>query len=233
MLLALHTVVDGKVVVSVIPDTWVILSTIAAAVVALLTGVLAGFTWNLARQTKKLADQTTQLAEQTKKLAEETTELAKDTLLAADLSDRHHRESLIPIVVFTGYFYLEEDAIVDGVAGPAVHLKGEVVNNGLGPALHVRMSTFTVGGGFLVLQVPFPITGVLAARDSYKFERAWRTGSMHGFSEGETLPFSMLIDYASMFNEAAYSAQNSANGDAAEAQLTYTPPPIAPRPLMQ
>jgi hypothetical protein len=123
-----HAVIDGSVRAIVGyagGEWWQRAGTIASAVVAAFTGWLA---WS------------------TRRLAVETAGLAKDQVAASLLSDRHHQESVSPILVFDGTVELISDHTPDGTCEHSwFRLRGDIKNVGNGPAFDVQVTVTPAG----------------------------------------------------------------------------------------
>ena len=63
------------------------------------TALLALFTGAMANSTRQVAIKTELLAKETHELSRETAVLAKETVAATILTDRHHQEAMMPLVV--------------------------------------------------------------------------------------------------------------------------------------
>jgi len=119
----LHVIVDAVPA----PDSWaragirwVIAGTIASIAVAVFNAVLA--------------KSTSQLANQTKLLALETAKVGTEAALARRLADKHHQESLMPVLLVEAVLYVNTDLESDTLG---FELVGQIQNVGAGPATEI------------------------------------------------------------------------------------------------
>ena len=106
-------------------------------VLAIATIALAVFTALMWWSTRSVALGTGALGRETAALARETADLARETVAASALADRHHQETLTPLVVL-------EDVYVDSPSG-ALRVQGIMRNVGPGIATDVRIWIGDVG----------------------------------------------------------------------------------------
>jgi len=103
---------------------------VATSALAVYTALMWKATATVAEQSSAQATQTQKLANETHALADQTQVLARETLAAAALSDRHHQESLTPLLVFDGNVTFDRNRYI---------AKGKLRNVGTGIALEPRI----------------------------------------------------------------------------------------------
>ena len=163
--------------------TWVSAGSIAGAVVAIATLVLAVMTWRLASATTTLAT--------------ETKDLVVSGNAERDQVERHHQQSLTPLVV------LDADCIPDG---GRVRFVGKIRNIGLGPATGVYICVKP--------DIAAPAQrygrGLAAAGDVWDFELYWDMGREK--TGLDLLPYDCIVCFTSMFATDGYIHQYSPTG---------------------
>jgi hypothetical protein len=155
-----------------------------------------------------------------------TVGLAKDTVDASKLADRHHQESLLPIVQWLGR------ANIFPPSGGSIELtfEGDLENVGPGPALNVvaelRIHTFlydkATGNEF---HLPTLAPG---GSIPYKFSRALVGGNTAGAPFNRPLSFEVTLTYENVFGKVCRTIQKNPGGDN-QTQTTYEAPDTAPR----
>jgi len=162
--------------------TWVSAGSIAGVVVAIATLVLAVMTWRLASATTALAT--------------ETKDLVASGNAERDQVERHHQQSLTPLVV------LDADCIPDGLR---VRFVGKIRNIGLGPATGVYICVKPD------VAAPAQRYGRgLAAGDAWDFELYWDMGRER--TGLDLLPYDCIVCFTSMFVTEGFIQQYSPTG---------------------
>ncbi len=184
-------------------------------VLAVSTTALAIYTGRLYHATSSVALKTHELSERTHDVSERTAELARDTVAATLLSDRHHQESLTPILLFVG-------KIVQQPAGAATWynfvVDGRIINRGLGPAVKCEVN---IGFG-----ESFHVGPVGANSDvPIKFEVP---GQSHEDPNGR--PFHMIIKGTNLFTAVSTTEVFGAFNRDANTHL-FTPPSVVARQI--
>lgn len=186
------------------------ISSLFAIVLAMMTGTLALVTYFLFKSTNKLASETGTLAQDTALLAQRTVE-------STILTDRHHQESLMPIVVFQGRAWSL------GSSQPSQHTAvadGELTNIGLGPVLSCELS-FGFGESFK--------GGPIGVRGSIKVRHDVTYTSTH---VDEHQPFHLTLWAVNAFGQSALTEVFGKFGDDVSTYKTiYTPAPVVVRAI--
>jgi hypothetical protein len=187
-------------------------------------GIIDGFTIGLFFATFLLACATGFLGWKTSQLHQATKELAEDTVKGAKLSDRHHQESLIPVVV------IRDVKCGPGLFGGSMEQLGvgfRVHNQGLGPAVAVNATVSATGPGLKLrgiarVEVLDPLqAGEIRENDIY----------FGGFlmPQDGYIAFIVRLEFLSMFGTWGICEWNVSTGS--RSVLTFALPQPQNRPL--
>ncbi len=175
--------------------------------------------------TVKIIQANTHLARDTHRLAEKTKELVKASVDATSVADRHHQESLAPVIV-----------PVLGLAREGWNdtwhymTKGSIYNVGLGPAVRVKVTVTPLGSSQESAWV-----GAIGPGKQVELNHEWFIARDE--REDPTprrFPFAVEIAYQNLFEaQGLYKASSSSGDDedlVAEAAQSVLPP-VAHRKL--
>ena len=174
------------------PDSaWAIVAAIASVAAATITAVLAFATVSLARQTKSMAEATAALAQETK----DSLGITRD---GVEQNERHHRETLMPIVVLSASFRIDRKR--GAFTG---RLFGDVRNIGGGPSATTTIILRPDGLDHVKIDI-----GPLAANSTVPLDHeisvlVQRLGPH---------PFTSELEYVSVFSTKGISLQRSRTG---------------------
>lgn len=174
---------------------WFIASTIAAGLAALATTYLAFITRNLAIATR-------QMAKKTADLAAETATQVKETAGAIEQTERHHQESLAPILFLSVDCRMSLGA--DGLS--RLIFSGEVRNVGPGPAVKVYLYIRPVGYGARRI-----FLGVIGANSASPMAKQVDYGYGQVPRQGNS-PYDALLVYETIFGTEGAMWQHSYSG---------------------
>lgn len=184
------------------------------------------------------------LAVYTYRLFVSTRNIASDTLAAARLADRHHQESLRPVIKILSARVTYQEWVREGwlkrergrtVGGPKVDLtQGQsafgrlrcfvrINNIGTGPALNVQ-ATFVIDG--FGAQV-FPIES-LSIGEGTEIQPAVDIDDQLELEAQASLHFDLAVTYANVFNSVGISRCRCAPGPGL---IAYEPPVYVPRDI--
>jgi hypothetical protein len=190
--------------------TWVSISAIVAA-------LAAGATFYLALLTRELARRTSEMAEETKDLVK----AAGDERLQVE---RHHQQTLMPIV------YLEAECCMQPrLGGIYIVFQGEVRNVGGGPSTGINILLKPSG---YVERIAYQ--GLIGPNERRPFKIEWRlTGPV---PVQDVLPYDSITRFRSIFETEGAIHQKSSSGLAKNAIVQdYISPtdPDSPKRLAQ
>lgn len=203
-----HVVVDNVAREIAVRDSgWSIFAAWAAAFAAIATFFLAWLTRNLAAAT-------TEMARKTADLSSETSEQAKASVEAIAQAQRHHEQSLMPIV------FVNFDCTARTAANKRwIQLKGEVRNIGPGPAteiyLHLRAATYVPEYAIYL--------GVIGANSQQPVELEYEMMSSNYI---ESIPFDCVTRYSTIFETEGAVVQHSHSGLKRDIKVAKYFPPI-------
>lgn len=191
-----------------IPDSrWFIFSALAAAGAAIATSILAFITRNLAKATTTMAEKTAELAAQTATQVRESAEAIAQT-------ERHHQESLMPLVSILGGFRIES-----GDNTNWFRFAGELVNDGPGPAVSILL--FAYNTSVLVINTPQPeitgrsqLAGFIKGRHRDNFSCKWAIREGPPWYVEQSVPSDSAVLFKTIFGTEGMVAQfTPANGE--------------------
>ena len=188
--------------------TWIGIGTIAGTFAFLATGALAGGTWWLGYQTRDLVRSSN----------EERTE-----------AERHHRESLTPLICTFGLSSLvTADVGAEQQLVYSVSLTGTIANVGPGPAAEVSV-WFTPSATTRKEFPAAPIGGNSEVKLHIGYEiGTWFAGTAN---RGYAWPFRCAIRYVSMFGDEGCLVLASHSGRAEDLRVLYNRRPSStPQP---
>jgi hypothetical protein len=151
------------------------------------------------------------LAHDTHNLAMATREQVKASLESVTLADRHHQETLAPIVVPTLGLHRSM-----GQGGYQFSLKGILRNIGGGPALAVEVRCTPVAVSETVVW-----NGVLGAGSEVALDFSWIVSREPNSDYQERdYPFGVTVDFRNIFNVAGSYVATSHSGEARHLRQT-------------
>jgi hypothetical protein len=199
-----HIIVDGLPTTQA--DPWIMLGTIASIGVALFTGVLA-------LQTKRLADRTATLSSETKKMAQQTAALAAETQQSIAVAraesaaqDRHHQESLSPVIVLTKpTVRLDVRMNQNGPQGTPGYAYNftvraeEIKNIGFGPAFNISLE-LRVSRTLLTGCISIPSLGIGSRAPEIHELSIW-VADAYGLQTNDFVDAIVLLTYENVFGQ--------------------------------
>jgi hypothetical protein len=221
-----HVVVDKFHDALTLNDSrWAIFAALAAAIAAVASAVAAAATTGLALVTRNLVKKTGDMSSATKDmvaktalLGAQTAKQAQESALAIEQAQRHHEQSLMPIVWLT----LDCDLTSVVASDPpeaAIMVTGHVVNSGPGPAtsvyLHLKAS-FYIPRYALYL-------GLIGPNATRPFKFVLSRGQLN--QALEHFPYDCVTAYETIFDTRGAIVQRSPSGRSKDAVVTrYIPP---------
>lgn len=174
-----------------------------------------------------LAVYTARLFASTREMAEKTAALVKSTVDANALADRHHQESITPIVALNACLTAEYGALDPPTQKPAwkFFLRGTVANTGLGPALNIRVE---IDASDCVPQV-FRMKSLAANSSEPIVGERGGAGAAYvwyrvPFNENEDrrarcVPYTSRVYYENLFQTPGKTVQETHSGDELDLRL--------------
>ncbi|MGA8474894.1 MAG: hypothetical protein WB681_07470 [Candidatus Cybelea sp.] len=176
---------------------WVAIGSITSLAVAVVTGFMAFFTRALATDTNKLAT--------------ETRDVVQSAQLEAQQRERHHRESLAPLITtrLLEARVLDLQRDLDGTESYTLRLIGKIENVGPGPASVVTL-WFTPSA---VVRRKF-FAAPIGPSSTIEIDLRYKVGSSFAgaANSGKTWPFGCAIEYGDMFGDSGWLIVSSATG---------------------
>jgi len=185
----------------------------------------------LVNKTRIVAEKTADLAEKTKAVADRTGELVKETNRGTDQLDRHHLESLLPIVYVDAELTFARETRQDK-PGLLISLKGDLVNVGPGPATSVNLLLKPVS----IVERWFyqGLIGANSRRPLYELDWWIYPLPSFGFQEGQPWPFTVTTKYITVFDDMGQMYQHSHSGRRKDLLVdNWEKPTIRPRRLQE
>ncbi len=213
-----HVIVDQVSKALTVQDSgWVIFAACAAAGAAIATFVLALITRNLAKATSEMSSATREMVAKTAALGAQTAKQTEESALAIEQAQRHHEQSLMPIVwVSLNCFRVQTSE------GWAIGVEGTLISSGLGPAtavyLHLNLAAY---------HPPHAIyLGLIGPKQERPFKTMYPLGTMH---QGLLwFPYDCVTRYRTIFDTEGAIAQHSHSGKAEHALVVkYIAPSAA------
>lgn len=210
---ATHVVIDHVDKSVWPPDSgWLIFSAVAAAAAAIATAVLAFLTRNLATATQEMARKTADLATETKEQVEKSAD-------AFTQAERHHQQSLMPVV------YVEARCYAEDIHGRNLVLfEGEVVN--IGPGAATEIMVYLLCGTYEgTPRQEFPeqkiYLGMLAPNSRAKFQVGFNVDdNFIPVPGGRVYPYQAFTTFKSVFGVLGGVLQISNTGEAKDALIS-------------
>ena len=196
-------------------DQWIAAGSIASAVVAVFTGLLAWSTRNLARETQRLAAV--------------TADLGRDTVAATLAAERHHQEEMRPLLLLDAQLVVRAKKPRDKGFDYELSLEGDLCNFGGGAA--TAISLVVIANGQVPKEFALGIAGPNTRRDLKS--TAWTTwASAAAFEIGHGWPFESVLGYSTVgFTlNVGTTKQSSVSGTAADLRIEYVNPTDLTKP---
>ncbi len=174
----------------------------------------------------------------TYQVARRTRNLAEDTVEATRTADKHHQESLRPIVQWIGKAVLHEQYATEIEAGSPrrvryyiLNYRGQVENVGTGPALNIR-AEFLIHGSLTFDEKnnqAMHLRG-LAAGMSYDetFHQRLEEGRTAGATPNMSLAYRVTLTYENVFGKTCQTIHENPGGDG-QTRTHHIPPDTTPR----
>ena len=196
----IHVIVDRPIPVESLPwwqqeRFWVACGSVTSLVVVAVTGVMAYFTRALAMDTKKLA--------------EETRDVVRGAQAESEQRERHHQDSLAPLISTRGLTTLVKAEAVGKTLIYKVALSGKIVNFGPGPAAEVSgwFEPFGTPRQHFTA-APIGANAEIALAIEYVVGETFAGAA----NVGSKWPFHYAIRYVSMFGDEGWLVLYSASG---------------------
>lgn len=189
-----HVVVDNiRTNIAVRDSAWAIFAAGAAAAAAIATFFLAWLTRNLAAATTEMAHRTADLSTQ-------TANQVNETVAAIEQAQRHHEQSLMPLVS------LQFDCTME-TEGPRkwIHLRGDVINVGPGPAtaVYLHLSTMAYVPQYAIY------LGLIGANSRKELNLKYETTTTQYVA---AIPYKCVTRHRTIFDTEGAIAQDSHSG---------------------
>jgi|ERR1035437_6501868 hypothetical protein len=162
------------------------------------TVALAAYTARLFGETKHVASETNRVATETKVVSTETAGLVAASVTDREVAEKHHRETLMPIVTYVGEtsYVAPADRADKSPKGQLVY-RGTLQNAGLGPAINVTAKWSTKYHSFDYLLQPI----------ASGFRAEWTLFFDIEHDSREIMPrfltFGLVVSYTDVFGQRA------------------------------